>query len=138
MNSDSHRIMVALLARGDEKPVVDQAVLMAEKFNAELVAIHVCEPVLSQPKGSASIRVTDEIIRDIFSDYGYGNVLDDLKIIIVKGDNISETINEHISDIKMLVVGHRKMSDFKSSIMDSTDEGITNTVPCPVLVVQKD
>ena len=130
--------MVALLARGDEKPVVDQAVLMAEKFNAELIVIHVRKPVLSQPKGSASIRVTDEIIRDIFSDYGYGNVLDDLKIIIVKGDSISETINEHISDIKMLVVGHRKMSDFKSSIMDSTDEGITNTEPCPVLVVQKD
>ncbi|HIA79759.1 MAG TPA: universal stress protein [Candidatus Marinimicrobia bacterium] len=130
--------MVALLARGDEKPVVDQAVLMAEKFNAELIAIHVRKPVLSQPKGSASIRVTDKIIRDIFSDYGYGNVLDDLKIIIVKGDNISETINEHISDIKMLVVGHRKMSDFKSSIMDSTDEGITNIVACPVLVVQKD
>ena len=130
--------MVALLARGDEKPVVDQAVLMAEKFNAELIAIHVRKPVLSQPKGSASIRVTDEIIRDIFSDYGYGNVLDDLKIIIVKGDSISETINEHISDIKMLVVGHRKMSDFKSSIMDSTDEGITNIVACPVLVVQKD
>ena len=138
MNSDSYRIMVALLARGDEKPVVDQAVLMAEKFNAELIVIHVRKPVLSQPKGSASIRVTDEIIRDIFSDYGYGNVLDDLKIIIVKGDNISETINEHISDIKMLVVGHRKMSDFKSSIMDSTDEGITNIVACPVLVVQKD
>ena len=138
MNSDSYRIMVALLARGDEKPVVDQAVLMAEKFNAELIAIHVRKPVLSQPKGSASIRVTDEIIRDIFSDYGYGNVLDDLKIIIVKGDSISETINEHISDIKMLVVGHRKMSDFKSSIMDSTDEGITNIVACPVLVVQKD
>ena len=130
--------MVALLARGDEKPVVDQAVLMAQKFNAELIAIHVRKPVLSQPKGSASIRVTDEIIRDIFSDYGYGNVLDDLKIIIVKGDSISETINEHISDIKMLVVGHRKMSDFKSSIMDSTDEGITNIVACPVLVVQKD
>ena len=138
MNSDSYRIMVALLARGDEKPVVDQAVLMAEKFNAELIAIHVRKPVLSQPKGSASIRVTDEIIRDIFSDYGYGNVLDDLKIIILKGDSISETINEHISDINMLVVGHRKMSDFKSSIMDSTDEGITNIVACPVFVVQKD
>ena len=31
--------MVALVARGDEKPVIEQAVLMAEKFNAQLVAI---------------------------------------------------------------------------------------------------
>ena len=66
------------------------------------------------------------------------NILDDLKIIIAKGDGISETINDHISDIDMLVVGHKKMSDFRSSIIDSTDEGITNIMPCPVLVVQKD
>ena len=128
--------MVALVARGDESSVIEQAVIMAEKFNAELTAIHVHKPVLSQPKGSASIRVTDEIIRDMFS--GYGNILDDLKIIIAKGDGISETINDHISDIDMLVVGHKKMSDFRSSIIDSTDEGITNIMPCPVLVVQKD
>ena len=128
--------MVALVARGDESSVIEQAVIMAEKFNAELTAIHVHNPVLSQPKGSASIRVTDEIIRDMFS--GYGNILDDFKIIIAKGDGISETINDHISDIDMLVVGHKKMSDFRSSIIDSTDEGITNIMPCPVLVVQKD
>ena len=128
--------MVALVARGDESSVIEQAVIMAEKFHAELTAIHVHKPVLSQPKGSASIRVTDEIIRDMFS--GYGNILDDLKIIIAKGDGISETINDHISDIDMLVVGHKKMSDFRSSIIDSTDEGITNIMPCPVLVVQKD
>ena len=53
MISEPKRIMVALVARGDEKPVIEQAVLMAEKFNAQLVAIHVHLPILSQPKGTA-------------------------------------------------------------------------------------
>jgi nucleotide-binding universal stress UspA family protein len=128
--------MVALAARGDESSVIEQAVIMAEKFNAELTAIHVHKPVLSQPKGSASIRVTDKIVRDMFSEYG--NILDDLNIIVARGDSISETIYNHLNDIDMLVVGHKKMSDFRSSIIDSTDEGITNIMPCPVLVVQKD
>ena len=136
MSSGKYRIMVALVARGDEGSVVDQAVLMAEKFEAELIAFHVQKPVLSLPKGSVSTKVTDVTIRDMFRDHG--DILKKLRIIIVKGDSISETVNDHINDIDMLIVGHEKMSDFKSSIIDSTDEDITNSVPCPVLVVQKD
>ena len=61
-----------------------------------------------------------------------------VKKLVARGDSISETIYNHLNDIDMLVVGHKKMSDFRSSIIDSTDEGITNIMPCPVLVVQKD
>jgi len=136
MSSGKYRIMVALVARGDEESVVDQAVLMAEKFDAELIAFHVQKPVLSLPKGSVSTKVTDVTIRNMFIDHG--DILKKLRIIIVKGDSISETVNDHINDIDMLIVGHEKMSDFKSSIIDSADEDITNLVPCPVLVVQKD
>ena len=136
MSSGKYSIMVALVARGDEGSVVDQAVLMAEKFDAELIAFHVQKPVLSLPKGSVSTKVTDVTIRNMFIDHG--DILKELKIIIVKGDSISETVNDYINDIDMLIVGHEKMSDFKSSIIDSTDEDITNSVPCPVLVVQKD
>ena len=38
MSSENYRIMVALVARGDEGSVVDQAVLMAEKFEADDIA----------------------------------------------------------------------------------------------------
>ena len=136
MSSGKYSIMVALVARGDEESVVDQAVLMAEKFDAELIAFHVQKPVLSLPKGSVSTKVTDVTIRNMFIDHG--DILKKLRIIIVKGDSISETVNDHINNIDMLIVGHEKMSDFKSSIIDSADEDITNLVPCPVLVVQKD
>ncbi|MBF88514.1 MAG: hypothetical protein CMG75_02460 [Candidatus Marinimicrobia bacterium] len=37
----------------------------------------------------------------------------------------------------LLVLGHRKMSTFKSRIMDTIDEGIINHVQCPVLVARK-
>ena len=49
----------------------------------------------------------------------------------------SKSIEKNTQDCDLLIVGHRKMSQFKSSLMDSVDEGIANLISCPVLVVQK-
>jgi|TARA_Y100000294_G_scaffold105617_1_gene98122 nucleotide-binding universal stress UspA family protein len=138
MVSGPKKIMVALVARGDEKSVIEQAVILANKFEAQLTVIHVHQPVLSQPKGGSELNVTEEIIRNRFTKYGFGQIVNDLAIIITKGENIPEKIQEHINDIDMLVVGHKKMGGFIASIMDSVDEGISNLISCPVLVVQKD
>ncbi len=138
MVSGPKKIMVALVARGDEKSVIEQAVILANKFEAQLTVIHVHQPVLSQPKGGSELNVTEEIIRNRFTKYGFGQIVNDLEIIITKGENIPEKIQEHINDIDMLVVGHKKMGGFIASIMDSVDEGISNLISCPVLVVQKD
>ena len=138
MVSETKKIMVALVARGDEKSVIEQAVILANKFEAQLTVIHVHQPVLSQPKGGSELNVTEEIIRNRFTKYGFGQIVNDLAIIITKGENIPEKIQEHINDIDMLVVGHKKMGGFIASIMDSVDEGISNLISCPVLVVQKD
>jgi nucleotide-binding universal stress UspA family protein len=81
--------------------------------------------------------VTEEVIRNRFTEYGFEQIVNDLEIIITKGENISEKIQEHSNDIDMLVVGHKKMGGFIASIMDSVDEGISNLISCPVLVVQK-
>jgi nucleotide-binding universal stress UspA family protein len=51
--------------------------------------------------------------------------------------SISKTIQKHSQDCDSFIVGHRKMSQFKENFMDSVDEGITNLISCPVLVVQK-
>ena len=128
---------MALVAHGDEKPVIEQAVLLANKFEAQLIAIHVHQPVLSQPKGDSELSVTEEIIRNRFTEYGFEQIVNDLEIIITKGENIPEKIQAHSKDIDMLVVGHKKMGGFIASIMDSVDEGISNLISCPVLVVQK-
>ena len=129
--------MVALVAHGDEKPVIEQAVLLANKFEAQLIAIHVHQPVLSQPKGDSELNVTEEIIRNRFTEYGFEQNINDLEIIITKGENIPEKIQQHSNDIDMLVVGHKKMGRFMARITDSIDEDITNLITCPVLVVRE-
>ena len=137
MVSEPKKIMVALVARGDEKSVIEQAVILANKFEAQLIAFHVHQPVLRQPKGGAELNVTEEMIRNRFTEYGFEQIVNDLEIIITKGENIPEKIQAHSNDIDMLVVGHKKMGGFIASIMDSIDEGISNLISCPVLVVQK-
>jgi nucleotide-binding universal stress UspA family protein len=137
MISEPKRIMVALVAHGDEKPVIEQAVLMANKFEAQLIAIHVHQPILSQPKGDSELNVTEEIIRNRFTEYGFEQIVNDLEIIITKGEKIPEKIQEHSNNIDMLVVGHKKMGRFMARVTDSIDEDITNLITCPVLVVRE-
>ena len=137
MTSAPYRIMVALVARGDERSVIKQAVLYTEKFNAQLIAIHVNQPALSQPKGAIDSKVTETDIQSRFIEYGYEPIVEDVEIIIEYGESISKIINKYADDIDLVILGHRKQTTFKSQIMDSIDEGISNLVSCPVLVVQK-
>ena len=137
MNSKQFKIMVALVTRGDEDPVIKQAAFYVEKLQARLTAIHVNQPALSQPKGAVEQRVTEELIRDRFITSGFENILNNTDIIIEYGENVSKIISTHSGDMDLIILGHRKMNTFKSRIMDSIDEGISNLVACPVLVVQK-
>ena len=129
--------MVALVARRDEDPVIKQAAFYVEKLQARLTAIHVNQPALSQPKGAVEQRVTEEMIRERFITSGFENILNNTDIIIEYGENASKIISTHSGDMDLIILGHRKMNTFKSRIMDSIDEGISNLVACPVLVVQK-
>ena len=133
MDSKPFKIMVALVLRGDEKPVISQSVFFAEKLNADLTVIHVNQPVLSQPKGMAIERINEERI----TSYGFQKILNKINIIIESGESVSEIINQHARDMDLIILGHRKMNTFKSNIMDSIDEGISNLVTAPVLIVQK-
>ena len=137
MNSNQFKIMVALVARGDEDSVIKQAAFYVEKLQARLTAIHVNQPALRQPKGAVEQRVTEEMIRDRFITSGFEKILNNTDIIIEYGENISKIISTHAGDMDLIILGHRRMNTFKSRIMDSIDEGISNLVACPVLVVQK-
>ncbi|MDP6684930.1 MAG: universal stress protein [Candidatus Marinimicrobia bacterium] len=137
MNSDQFRILVALVARGDEKPVIKQAVFYTEKLDAHLIAVHVNQPALSQPKDAVEQKLTTDIIRDRFIGYGYEHIVDDVEIIVEYGESVSKIINKYTDDVDLVILGHRKQTTFKSRIMDSIDEGILNLVSCPVLIVQK-
>ena len=132
--------MVALIGDGSEQPVIEQAVNIANDLKANLIVIHVNEPhagemsmMMDSPK-----KVTAEMIQDQIKEYGYESILGKLEFIIAEGESIAKMIEHHCKDFDLLIVGHRKMSEFKANFMDSVDEGITNLVACPVLVVQKD
>ena len=134
-----NKIMVALIGDGSEQPVIEQAVNIANDLKANLVVIHVNEPhagemsmMMDSPK-----KVTADKIQDQIKEYGYESILGKLEFIIAEGESIAKTIEHHCNDFDLLIVGHRKMSEFKANFMDSVDEGITNLVSCPVLVVQK-
>ena len=86
--------MVALVARGDERSVIKQAVLYTEKFNAQLIAIHVNQPALSQPKGAIDSKVNEMDIQGRFIEYGYEPIVEDVEIIIEYGESISKIINK--------------------------------------------
>jgi len=135
-----NKIMVALIGDGSEQPVIEQAVNIANNLNANLVVIHVNDlhagemsMMMDSPK-----KVTAEMIQDQIKEYGYESILGKLEFIIAEGESIAKMIEHHCKDFDLLIVGHRKMSEFKANFMDSVDEGITNLVACPVLVVQKD
>ena len=140
MVPDIDKIMVALLCSDDEGVVLDQAVFFAEKFGASLVAIHVNGPhagEMSMMMDSPGPKITEDMIKDMFVQYGYEHWLKKLEIRIPEGAIESKTIAEHAQDVDMLVLGHRKMNKFKARFMDSVDEGIANLVSCPVVVIQK-
>ena len=132
--------MVSLLGSDDEGVVLDQAVFFAEKFDASLVAIHVNDThagEMSMMMDSPGPKITKDMIKDMFVQHGYEEWLKKLEIRTPEGEIVSKTIAENAQDVDMLVLGHRKMSTFKASFMDSVDEGIANLVSCPVVVIQK-
>ena len=132
-------IMVALAGDKNEQAVVSEAVRFTEQLNGTLTAIRVNDihagemsMMMDSPK-----EIKAETIRSHIIEYGFKDYAEKIDIRIVEGEDIGETIAENCSDCDLLIVGHRKMSDFKAGVSDSTDEGITNEVPCPVLVVEK-
>lgn len=133
-------VMVALVARGDEAEVIGEAVKIAKASNAKLIAVHVNDPhagEMSMMMDSAGPRLDEEDIRQRFRACGFADIADAVEVRIIKGENISKLLAEQTEDIDLLVLGHRRMSTFKSNLMDSVDEGIVNHAKCPVLVVPK-
>ena len=82
-------------------------------------------------------RLEEEDIRNRFRTNGFIEEAESVQVKIINSEKISQTLAGETEGIDLLVLGHRKMSTFKSRIMDSVDEGIINHVECPVLVVPK-
>jgi len=132
--------MIALSGRGDEEDVIGEAVKIAQASDAQLTAVHVNDPhagEMSMMMESPGPRLEEKDIRDRFRKNGFGEQADTIDVIIINSENISQALAEETTEADLLVLGHRKMSTFKSNLMDSIDEGIVNHAHCPVLVVPK-
>ena len=132
--------MIALSGRGDEEDVIGEAVKIAQASDAHLTAVHVNDPhagEMSMMMESPGPRLEEKDIRDRFRKNGFGEQADTIDVIIINSENISQALAEETTEADLLVLGHRKMSTFKSNLMDSIDEGIVNHAHCPVHVVQK-
>tara|TARA_B110000495_G_scaffold167109_1_gene153451 strand:- start:267 stop:674 length:408 start_codon:yes stop_codon:yes gene_type:complete len=134
-----NNIYVGIVMDGDEKRVIEHAIAVSEKFNAKLTAIHVND----EHAGEMSMmmdspeKYEENDIRDAFRTYGFEVIAETMNVKIIKAENIPKAIVEESSEADLLVLGHKRMSSFKASFMDSTDEGVVNLIECPVLVVQK-
>ena len=124
---------------GDEKRVIEHAIAVSEKFNAKLTAIHVNDEYAGEMSMmmDSPEKYEENDIRDAFRTYGFEVIAETMNVKIIKAENIPKAIVEESSEADLLVLGHKRMSTFKASFMDSTDEGVVNLIECPVLVVQK-
>mgnify|MGYP006419969229 FL=1 len=124
---------------GDEKRVIEHAIAVSEKFNAKLTAIHVNDEYAGEMSMmmDSPDKYEENDIRDAFRTYGFEVIAETMNVKIIKAENIPKAIVEESSEADLLVLGHKRMSTFKASFMDSTDEGVVNLIECPVLVVQK-
>lgn len=134
-----NNIYVGIVMDGDEKRVIEHAIAVSEKFNAKLTAIHVNDEYAGEMSMmmDSPEKYEENDIRDAFRTYGFEVIAETMNVKIIKAENIPKAIVEESSEADLLVLGHKRMSTFKASFMDSTDEGVVNLIECPVLVVQK-
>ena len=139
MSKNYNKIMVALVGDGTETEVVQHAYQLSTNLNCSLVAIHVNDThagemsmMMDSPKA-----INSETLKRQLSKYLDDDIVNRIDIIVDENESIAKSIEKNTQDCDLLIVGHRKMSQFKSSLMDSVDEGSANLISCPVLVVQK-
>jgi len=133
-------IMVALCGRGDEMPVIHEAVKITHLSGGKLIALHVNEPhagKMSMLMDSPGPRLTEDAIRQQFVEHGFEDLARSLEVKILTDEVVHRAIAKASQEADLLILGHQRMSFFKEKFFDSVDEGIVNHVRCPVLVVPK-
>ena len=134
-----NKIIVALIGDGGEKEVVEHAYQLSNNLDCKLSVIHVNDMhagdmsmMMDSPKEVTANNIKTQLKKCL----GENNAKT-IDVLVHQDESISRAIQKHSQDCDLLIVGHRKMSQFKANLMDSVDEGITNLISCPVLVVQK-
>ncbi|MFQ5570253.1 MAG: universal stress protein [Rhodothermales bacterium] len=134
-----NRIVVALAGKEDEKSVIDEAVRLASKLEAELTVLHVND----RHAGEVSMMmdseplISEDFLRSLFRQQGYERLADDIEVMIVVGSSYPKEIARATQEFDLLVIGHRRRHGFLAAFIDSVDKHMMDLVSCPVLIVPR-
>jgi len=132
-------ILIGLCGRGDEKKVIEAAILIADESECNLTFIHVNDPhtgEMSMMMDAPDPRYNESDVYDWISKIDE-SIAKASTITVTKSHSIPKAIGAAAEGHDLIILGHRKQNFFKENFFDSVDEGIVNKVDCPVLVVPK-
>ncbi len=140
MNKYYKNVMLALVVEEAEESLIREAAAIVETPGSKLTVIHVNDPhagEMSMMMDMPGREILEENVRELFRSSGFNDLAEKIKILILESENTATAISDAAKSADLLILGHRKMSTFKSHFMDSVDEGIVNNVDCPILVIPK-
>jgi nucleotide-binding universal stress UspA family protein len=145
-----------LIAIDGSKPSLDaseQAISLAAKYEAELIAVHVVSPDVRHgyledvitPGLPASLKEVVVLAMEKGQKY-----LDDVKQnasenkvevrteVLIGGSSVVKEIVEYAEEhqIDLIVIGTRGISGIKKMLLGSTASGVLSYAQCPVLIVK--
>ena len=145
-----------LIAIDGSKPSLDaseQAISLAAKYEAELIAVHVVSPDVRHgyledvitPGLPASLKEVVVLAMEKGQKY-----LDDVKQnasenkvevrteVLIGGSSVVKEIVEYAEEhqIDLIVIGTRGISGIKKMLLGSTASGVLSYARCPVLIVK--
>lgn len=138
-------ILVAVDFEDDTEPLVQQAIILAEKFEAKVWLIHIAEPnpdFVGFDVGPQYIRDSkaEELREEHKMIQEHAKKFTDLNIeaegLLVQGATDEMILNEtHKLNIDLVILGHYKQGLLYRTFMESTDTVIINESKVPVLIV---
>ena len=132
-------ILVALEGKKDESKVIQHAVELSKKLNADLIVIHVNDPAASTPHMmmDAPKAVHEDELRAQIARAGYSELSGQIQIEIVEGAHYPDKIAESTKKADLMILGHSHKNKFLAALIDSVDEKVAEIADCPVLIVPK-
>lgn len=144
------KILVAVDGSEPSSEASIQAIDLAKKYEATLIAIHVIDPRYSHLETALSPRPgrIKEILtfaKEKASQHLYkvkqnaieNNVRVKIDVIVGKSSVVKAIIEyAEKNKINMIVIGNRGISGFKRMLLGSVASGVVTYASCPVLVVK--
>ena len=83
-------------------------------------------------------RIKEEDIVDQFQEYGYGEEVGKINIILIDSEDYAKEIARATKDFDLLIMGHHPKSRILAVLKDSTDERVADRIHCPIMLVPLD